>query len=425
MADLWLKFKDADGSDRRVRVEGSRFVIGRHSSSDLSIPDGRLSREHLAVERYGDVFVASDRGSSNGTKINGEPLMAPTAVKNGDVLDLGGLLFTAESDDADAADSSTAPAPSEPKVSAEPPAADAVEAGSSIPTSIFLIAPLIGLVVVASAFGLFYFTRSSKSEATPDNDFVYSSREPKESRSKTKESDDTAASAPTAAVPATSAAVNNAATFSPSTPLTPSTPAPASTEAGKVEQNGTSFLRKIAQNDTKAFLTGEQAQKVNAKVRQMAGNGALAANLASARQNSAMIRSAATAANLRPQFLAIAAIAKLGSTRGDVGGTVRSMTPTLEKLRTQLGSELSDDTLLIIAAYDQGEAGDFMRLRNSLQDLATKYPESSRAIRTVWFLQENGKITPAEFDSVLTFLAVGTISQNPKDFGVNAEALTL
>ncbi len=31
----------------------------------------------------------------------------------------------------------------------------------------------------------------------------------------------------------------------------------------------------------------------------------------------------------------------------------------------------------------------------------------------------------AEFDRALSFLAIGTIAQNPKDFGVNAEALKL
>jgi hypothetical protein len=64
-------------------------------------------------------------------------------------------------------------------------------------------------------------------------------------------------------------------------------------------------------------------------------------------------------------------------------------------------------------------------MRNMLQDLATKSPESSRAIRTIWFLEKQGKITPAEFEFALRFLAIGTITQNPKDFGVNAEALAL
>jgi hypothetical protein len=127
---------------------------------------------------------------------------------------------------------------------------------------------------------------------------------------------------------------------------------------------------------------------------------------------------------LQPAFLAAAAITKLGSSRGDVAKTAQSMAATLDKLRTQIGSELAEDTLLMIAAYDQGEAGDFLKMRNMLQDLSNKFPDSSRSIRTIWFLQQNGKITQSEFDMAVTFLAIGTISQNPKAFGVNAEALS-
>jgi hypothetical protein len=101
------------------------------------------------------------------------------------------------------------------------------------------------------------------------------------------------------------------------------------------------------------------------------------------------------------------------------------MADTLDKLATQIGSELANDSLLMIAAYDQGAGGDFMKMRNMLQDLATKSPDSARTIRTIWFLHKNSKITDAEYDFALNFLAIGTITQNPKDFGVNAEALTL
>jgi hypothetical protein len=101
------------------------------------------------------------------------------------------------------------------------------------------------------------------------------------------------------------------------------------------------------------------------------------------------------------------------------------MADVLDKLHTQIGDELSDDCLLMIAAFDQGQRGDFMGLRNMLQDLATKFPESSRSIRSVWFLQKQGKISGPEFDFAIQFIAIGTISQNPKDFGLSAEPLVL
>ena len=66
-----------------------------------------------------------------------------------------------------------------------------------------------------------------------------------------------------------------------------------------------------------------------------------------------------------------------------------------------------------------------MKMRNMLQDIATKSSESPRTIRSIWFLEKEGKITKTEFEKALTFLAIGTITQNPKAYGVNAEALTL
>ena len=83
--------------------------------------------------------------------------------------------------------------------------------------------------------------------------------------------------------------------------------------------------------------------------------------------------------------MAVAAVAKLGSSRGDVLQTAQSMIEVLGKLSTHLGNELADDSLLVIAAYGQGAAGDTMKMRNMLQQLANQSPESSRAIRTIWF----------------------------------------
>src|SRR6186713_1123015 len=96
MTELFLKYTDQKGEEKRVAVSGEKFVVGRHSQSDLYIPDGRLSRQHLKIERFADVFVASDAGSSNGTLLNDTPLKDPIGVKDGDVLDLGGFKVVAE-----------------------------------------------------------------------------------------------------------------------------------------------------------------------------------------------------------------------------------------------------------------------------------------------------------------------------------------
>lgn len=436
METLELKFLSASGEDDRVSVDRETFIIGRHSSCDLSIPDGRLSREHLKIERFDGEYFASDLGSSNGSTLNGGVFSGPVKLNDGDLIVLGGEVEitvgfeeTARVQEADAAadvatDISTpAPATDSATATAAPPTATATApaaAQSSLPGSIFIIAPLLGLIILIFAGGLIYLLSGNDKPAVAGNEFQYSTDDIEPANKKKDDppgNDDDP-------LPSNSGNVNTGDPIKPvDTNMQPgSTP---SGEFAKIETNGTAFLRRIATNDSHAFLTGDQAKRVSPKVKQFGGSSALAANIESARKSSSQIQSLATAKNLKPQFLAVAAITKLGSSRGDVMQTATSMADVLDKLGTHVGNELSEDALMMIAAYDQGAAGDFLKLRNKLQELANKYPESTRQIRTIWFLKEKNQITDAEFDRALTFLAIGVITQNPKEFGVNAGALTL
>ena len=422
MEELWLKFIDTEGQSRRERVGGERFIVGRQSDCDLCIPDGKLSREHLEIERIGYNFIVSDLGSSNGTTLNGANLSGRVALSNGDRLNLGGSIemtaefaseqlaaapVAAEDNNGQAFEAPAAASSPRPQTNAEP------EGG--FPMSIFLIAPVLGLLVILLVGGSIYmFSGGKRQDPVDNNDVVYKSddEDDKPVNKKAKSTDDDEPSNQTSS-PNTS-----------STPDIPPLPSPSNTgEGGKSEVDGAAFLRRIALNDPKAFLTGEQAKLVNDKIKQVTSP-VLADNINAARQNSAKIKSIAESKSLKPQFLATAAITKLGSNRGDVLQTAEAMAETFEKLRTPVGNEFASDALLMVAAYDQGAAGDFLKMRNMLQDIATKYPESSRSIRTIWFLHKNNRITDAEYDFALRFLAVGTIMQNPKDFGVNTEALT-
>ena len=431
MADLFLKFTDNNGSERRSAVSGDLFVVGRHSESDLAIPDGRLSRQHVRIERYSDVFIASDAGSSNGTKLNDNPLKDPTALKDGDILDLGGLRLQVEIVSDETADAGAGEAPVEGSdklpvdevgntVVSQPAQVEA--ASSSGYGLLLLLIPVFGLILLLFAGGVIYLVMSGSSttNAKKQTDVIYSRNESNEDDAPNKKSgNNTSTTGPSGTNNST-----NSGTSDPGPGNNSSSPGKLG-ENAKIEANGGAFLRRIAQNDPRAFLTSEQAQRLSPKVKQLSGSSAVAENLSSARKNAAQIKSLAESKNLKPQFLAIAAVAKLGTNRGDVLQTAQGMSETLGKLKIQLGNEFGEDSLLIIAAYGQGASGEFMKMRNMLQDLANKFPESTRVIRTIWFLQKNGKITQSEFESALNFLAIGTISQNPKEFGVNAEALAL
>ena len=420
MSELWLNFTDPDGINRRVRVGGAKFVIGRHSDCDLFIPDSRLSRVHAQINRFGDRWEISDAGSSNGTEIFGNPIVDPVPVFDGNNISLGGLEIRAEI--CEAASEAVTAEPAAIPVAA-PVAKTSNPPEGAIPLALILAAPVAALVLVAVVGLVIYLVVAQDpgtTAANDDDDPIISTRDDRPGKDKddppTKNGND-----PPPKSPGTSA---NGSTVPGNSDLPTATPANLS-ETAKVEANGAGFLRKIAQNDNNSFLTKEQAKQVSGKVKQLSGNSAVADNIKAAQKNAAEIKSLADGKSLKPQFLAIAAIARLGTSRGDVVQTARSMSEVLGKLRTPIGNEFPDDCLLMIAAYDQGAAGETMKMRNMLQNLATEVNDSSRTIRTIWFLQKRGKITQAEFDRALSFLAIGTIAQNPKDFSVNVEALNI
>src|SRR4051794_39726439 len=92
MDELWVKFRDENGEERRIQIKKPEFVIGRHSACDLSVADSRLSRQHVRIEQIGGKCLITDLGSSNGTELNGQALDGKTQIKNGDRANLGGGL---------------------------------------------------------------------------------------------------------------------------------------------------------------------------------------------------------------------------------------------------------------------------------------------------------------------------------------------
>ena len=428
MTDLWLTYTDANGSRQRVAVERDEFVVGRHSECDLAIPDSRLSRRHARILRSGDRFTVEDLASSNGTDINGEPVFDPVDLRSGDVINFGGLEAAAEIKAAQekAAQPIAAAAPATTAPAAAKPSKNEKKESRGVPLWLILLAPVSAAVLVVIAAGVVLLvvargTTDVSANGNGDDPPIADIEDGPDSPNTNKDGDPPVnkdIAGPANATPPTNSGGTSA------TDPTGTTPTPANlSETAKVEINGAKFLRLIAQNDPRAFLTTEQAKRVGAKVKQFSGSSAVAENLNSARRNAAGIKTIAAAKNLKPELLAAAAVAKLGTTRGDVVATAQSMADVLDKLSIQLGNELADDSLLTIAAYEQGTAGDTMKMRNMLQKLANETSESSRTIRTIWFLQKSGNITQAEFDRAVAFLAIGTIAQNPKEFGVSAEPL--
>lgn len=74
----------------RFDLLGDRVVIGRGDGVDLRLPDHRVSRVHLVLERDEAGWLVSDRGSANGTLLNGRPLSSTLRLRSGAVLEVAG-----------------------------------------------------------------------------------------------------------------------------------------------------------------------------------------------------------------------------------------------------------------------------------------------------------------------------------------------
>ncbi len=434
MVELWLKFTDEYGETRRILVEQDNFTVGRHSDNDLSMANGKLSREHIEIEHYADVFVVSDSGSSNGTTLNGADLTERVTLRNDDVLNLGGDLEIVVKivsnetnyDDTDGNTVAALPKSESENVSADSSAAgdkqsvSASSGGSSIPTSFYYIAPAFALFVLILGGGLFFAFSSKDKVVTRNDDFIYPKDTPEDlpKNKKDKDSIKTPQSSP-------SSSTDNPANNQTTEPTGSQTPVTISSDIEKVKQNSTAFMRRIAQNDQNPFLTQEQANLVNERIKAIKNSPRLVENIKAVKKDSAQFETLATSKNLKAQFLAAAALANLGSEGGNPTETAKTMLPVLSELKVKLDNKLADDNLLIIAAFDQGKAGKSDSLRGRIEGLAKKLTNiSPRQIRSIWFLKEKGKITDVEFEFALRFLAIGTIMQNPADFGVQTEAVT-
>ncbi len=79
---------------RRFPIIDSGITLGRSESSDVYIPDRRVSRRHAEIEWDGEYSTLHDVGSANGTFLNGQRLTTPQTLRNGDEIAIAGAVFT-------------------------------------------------------------------------------------------------------------------------------------------------------------------------------------------------------------------------------------------------------------------------------------------------------------------------------------------
>jgi hypothetical protein len=82
----WTPVLDVAG--KRHALTKGRTVIGRGSEADITVDDPGISRKHVEILWDGTRGQANDLGSTNGSKLNGQPLKS-ALLEPDSVIDIG------------------------------------------------------------------------------------------------------------------------------------------------------------------------------------------------------------------------------------------------------------------------------------------------------------------------------------------------
>lgn len=79
---------------KSFEIGSDPVTIGRNPDCSISLPtDPGVSRNHAQMYQQNGIPFIVDLGSSNGTRVNGEPLQVPTQLADQDVVSIGAQSF--------------------------------------------------------------------------------------------------------------------------------------------------------------------------------------------------------------------------------------------------------------------------------------------------------------------------------------------
>ena len=82
-----------DPTGREHPLTGKTVTIGRAIENEIVVTSRRVSRTHARVQREGRRLVLADLDSTNGTFLNGERLLAPVELRDGDRIGIGDVVL--------------------------------------------------------------------------------------------------------------------------------------------------------------------------------------------------------------------------------------------------------------------------------------------------------------------------------------------
>jgi pSer/pThr/pTyr-binding forkhead associated (FHA) protein len=82
---------DPNGQEHRLLTNAA--TIGRAVECDIVIASKSISRENTRIRLEGRHWFAEDLGSTNGTYLNGERIITPMKLRDGDSIKVGDVMF--------------------------------------------------------------------------------------------------------------------------------------------------------------------------------------------------------------------------------------------------------------------------------------------------------------------------------------------
>ncbi|MEZ5305181.1 MAG: FHA domain-containing protein [Verrucomicrobiales bacterium] len=88
-----ISLKTPDGETLSFDLTGPRVTVGRGADNDLQIEDVSISSHHAEFMAADDTYELVDLGSTNGSKVNGQPVERKRLTP-GDQISLGNCVGT-------------------------------------------------------------------------------------------------------------------------------------------------------------------------------------------------------------------------------------------------------------------------------------------------------------------------------------------
>jgi ABC transport system ATP-binding/permease protein len=84
-----LIIEDDEGRKTVVPMVRDEITIGRQDGNTIRLTERNVSRRHARLFKDNGNLVIEDLGSYNGVRVNGEKVNSPTAIKEGDLVEIG------------------------------------------------------------------------------------------------------------------------------------------------------------------------------------------------------------------------------------------------------------------------------------------------------------------------------------------------